>query len=77
MSHGAAILVAGALLISPGFLTDAIGFLLLVPAVRDRLHGVISRRFADRVHVVTTSTTAGSPTAPPRDVIDVEGWEVD
>lgn len=32
--HGVALLVAGALLLTPGFLTDAIGFLLLVPAFR-------------------------------------------
>jgi UPF0716 protein FxsA len=32
--HGACLLVAGALLLTPGFLTDAIGFALFVPAVR-------------------------------------------
>jgi UPF0716 protein FxsA len=32
--HGAMILFSGALLLTPGFFTDAIGFLLLVPAVR-------------------------------------------
>jgi len=34
LAHGAMILVAGALLLTPGFFTDAVGFLLLVPAVR-------------------------------------------
>ena len=33
--HGALILVAGALLLTPGFLTDAVGLALLVPAVRE------------------------------------------
>ena len=33
-ANGAMILVSGALLLTPGFLTDAIGFALLVPAVR-------------------------------------------
>ncbi len=32
--HGAMILVSGALLLTPGFFTDAVGFALLVPAVR-------------------------------------------
>lgn len=32
--HGAMILFAGALLLTPGFFTDAIGFLLLTPAFR-------------------------------------------
>jgi UPF0716 protein FxsA len=32
--HGAMILFAGALLLTPGFFTDTIGFLLLLPKVR-------------------------------------------
>ncbi len=35
--EGAALLVAGALLLTPGFLTDALGFLLLIPPLRRRL----------------------------------------
>lgn len=34
MAHGAMILVAGLLLLTPGFFTDTIGFLLLMPPVR-------------------------------------------
>lgn len=37
MLEGVALLVAGALLITPGFFTDIAGFLLLVPAVRRAL----------------------------------------
>jgi UPF0716 protein FxsA len=32
--HGAMILFAGALLLTPGFFTDAVGFALLVPSIR-------------------------------------------
>ena len=32
--HGAMILFAGALLLTPGFFTDSVGFLLLIPNVR-------------------------------------------
>ena len=32
--HGAMILFAGALLLTPGFFTDAVGFALLVPGIR-------------------------------------------
>ena len=35
--EGAVILIAGALLLTPGFLTDATGFALLVPPLRQRL----------------------------------------
>ena len=34
LAHGAMILLAGALLLTPGFFTDAIGFLLLFPPFR-------------------------------------------
>ncbi len=34
LAHGAMILVAGALLLTPGFFTDAMGFALLMPPVR-------------------------------------------
>jgi UPF0716 protein FxsA len=34
LAHGAMILIAGALLLTPGFFTDAVGFALLVPPVR-------------------------------------------
>lgn len=37
MLEGALLLVAGLMLLLPGFLTDALGFLLLVPPVRQRL----------------------------------------
>jgi UPF0716 protein FxsA len=46
--EGLMILVAGAVLLTPGFLTDAIGFALLVPpiraVVRERLSGYLKGR---------------------------------
>jgi len=38
--HGVLILVGGALLLTPGFFTDAVGFSLMVPPVRERVHRV-------------------------------------
>ena len=40
---GACLLVAGALLLTPGFVTDAAGFLLFLPAVRDTLRELLAR----------------------------------
>lgn len=34
LAHGAMILIAGVLLLTPGFFTDAVGFALLMPPVR-------------------------------------------
>ena len=45
IAHGAMILVAGTLLVTPGFLTDAIGLALLVPAIREMLRRWAVRRY--------------------------------
>ncbi len=37
MLEGLALLVGGALLLTPGFITDALGFTLLIPPIRRRL----------------------------------------
>ncbi len=50
--HGAMILVAGALLLTPGFLTDAVGFALLIPVVREALRGWFVRRMQTRWVVI-------------------------
>ena len=42
--HGAMILFSGALLLTPGFFTDAVGFALLVPAFRMALFKAIRTR---------------------------------
>lgn len=42
--HGALVLVAGILLLTPGFFTDTIGFLLLVPALRTWIIAQIGAR---------------------------------
>lgn len=46
LAHGAMILVAGAMLVTPGFFTDAVGFALLVPPVRDAAYRHLRRRIA-------------------------------
>jgi UPF0716 protein FxsA len=48
---GVLILFAGALLVSPGFLTDFIGVLLLLPPVRAALRGATLRWLARRADV--------------------------
>jgi UPF0716 protein FxsA len=50
---GLCLLVAGAFLLTPGFVTDIFGFLLLVPAFRDFLRALVGRRLETHatVHV--------------------------
>lgn len=44
LAHGVMILVAGMLLLTPGFFTDTVGLLLLVPAIRDAVMRQVARR---------------------------------
>ena len=44
LAHGAMILFSGALLLTPGFFTDALGFALLVPAFRKYVMRQIGKR---------------------------------
>lgn len=55
LAHGAMILFSGALLLTPGFFTDAVGFALLVPGVRNFL----LRKVKERVEIHTVS--GGNP----------------
>jgi len=50
--EGILILVAGALLLTPGFLTDTIGFLLLVPRIRVLARDRIEESLRDRFRFV-------------------------
>ena len=79
LAHGAMILLAGALLLTPGFFTDAVGFALLAPPVRSALIGYV------RKHITVQSFEMGPQPDPfanrdirrPRDtVIDGDFQEV-
>lgn len=74
MAHGALILLAGALLIAPGFFTDTLGILLLIPPVRTMVLRFLSRRITvDRFEFGTPPRR--EPHRP--DVIDGEFTELD
>ena len=47
--NGGMILFAGALMLTPGFLTDAVGLALLLPPVRAVVRPVLARRFQGRI----------------------------
>ncbi|WP_299936338.1 FxsA family protein [uncultured Pelagimonas sp.] len=44
LAHGAMILISGALLLTPGFFTDAVGFALLMPPVRSAVFAWAKKR---------------------------------
>jgi UPF0716 protein FxsA len=52
ITDGILILLAGALLLAPGFITDTLGVLLLLPPVRAGMRALVTRRMARRAEVV-------------------------
>ena len=73
LGHGAMILAAGILLLTPGFVTDAVGFTLFIPAVRR----MIWRALAARIAVTVTTSGGPGPKAEPEhpDVVDLDDSE--
>jgi UPF0716 protein FxsA len=49
MIDGVMILVAGAFLITPGLITDTVGFLLLVPFIRTQIRFWIKRKLEEKI----------------------------
>ncbi len=78
MIHGAMIVLAGLFLLTPGFVTDVLGLLLFIPAVRDAAWLLIK----DRIVVSGVFRSAGrgpgspfdngKPGDPEGDVIDLD-----
>ncbi|MBK5222123.1 MAG: FxsA family protein [Acidimicrobiia bacterium] len=76
---GALLLLAGALLLAPGFTSDAFGLVLLFPPTRALVRGVVLSRFRAGQAI----TTFGAVRFPGRggrgragtDVVDVDSWE--
>lgn len=71
LADGAAVLIAGMLLLTPGFFTDTLGIALLVPALRKRIIAWAGRSLAARA----TAIRPGPP--PGQGPIDVDYEEIE
>jgi UPF0716 protein FxsA len=69
---GALVIFGGALLLTPGFITDILGLILLIPPTRAVVRAVLVRRLAHRMVASVTQ-----PRTRPRTEYDVEGSAVD
>jgi UPF0716 protein FxsA len=56
--EGLIILLAGAVLITPGFLTDSVGFLLLIPPVRTVVARFLGHRLKGKIQFVASGMSA-------------------
>lgn len=76
---GALVLLAGALLLTPGFLSDCLAVLLLVPPTRSLARGAVLRRIRAGGGIVTLVTGGrifGSSAGGSDPSLDVESWEM-
>lgn len=65
MISGLTLLLVGVLLIVPGFLTDLLGFVMLIPPLRMAAARAIARRFEGRVNMhMGAAFAAGAGAAP-------------
>lgn len=69
LQHGIAVILGGALLITPGFLTDILGLLLLLPPTRLVILRLVMRRVAKKAQA---RVVTGGARPRPTDA-DVEG----
>lgn len=79
LAHGAMILVSGALLLTPGFFTDAVGFALLMPPVRMAVYRYLRARITVAQFEMGSSEMHmrhGRYTSAQGDVIDGDYEEV-
>ena len=75
---GLCLLVAGALLLTPGFLTDGVGFALFIPDIRQAIGSGLANLLMSRgVVYVSNGRHGGTPyNRPNNQVIDAEFTEV-
>lgn len=72
---GALVFVGGALLIVPGFVTDAVGALLLAPPTRAVVRTLVLRHYAGRLLAYVGAGRRGR--RPDTEVYDVDGHVID
>lgn len=71
LGNGAMILVAGILLLTPGFVTDTVGFALFVPAIRNALWQFLVRNL--KIVTVGGQTSTQTPgNGDEEDIIDFD-----
>jgi UPF0716 protein FxsA len=58
LADGALVLVGGTLLLTPGFITDVVGFFLVLPFTRPLARAALYAVLARRVHVVRIAQSA-------------------
>ena len=72
--HGMCLLVAGVLMLAPGFISDVVSLTLLVPPIRRLIAGLVVRRATQKVTVIRA--THSGPIVESRGHIETTSYEV-
>lgn len=76
LTHGGLVFCAGALLLTPGFFTDVLGFSLLVPSVRTiltlQLQGYFSSSFSSRMDGLRGTKSEVAEREEEEDIIEAD-----
>ena len=72
---GAMVILGGAFLITPGFITDVIGLLLLIPASRAMFRGIVSKVAVGRAGFVVRTARWGSRARDRRRQASTRGYD--
>jgi len=86
--NGALVMFGGALLLTPGFLSDILGLCLLIPPSRAVIRRILLKRFAGRLAAAASggagprmfafgAPQGGRPRGPDDDIVDSSATEVD
>lgn len=77
LSDGAMIFFAAGLLLTPGFITDAIGLSILIPPIRNWYKTLVAKWFSLQTNFQIVMPQMGSNQEPPLDENTVEGRVAD
>ncbi len=73
--EGMMLLIAGVLLLTPGFVTDTLGFICLVPSIRAKLANSVLKRAVVTQHQRRHRTQEGGQNQKQTHTLEGEFWE--
>jgi UPF0716 protein FxsA len=71
--NGFFLVIGAVLLVTPGVITDLVGFLLIMPGSRDIIRIIVTSRIQKHINIRTVSFKSNPQEHPSDNIIDAEG----